>query len=566
MPDLRMFNTDLGKTSLPARGLLYSVLVHILFVVSTMYVPWSYWIPAEPHLVTEHSLLQEHEALLLPNLEYLRGGGKEATSPSTGAAKQRNLEASGSSPAANAISGVVYKGPQLIVSNPPQPDNSVQTIVQTDIVRAPKLPFPLPIPAMVSIAAPKPVPVGAPPQPPTELPLEDTPPPKQPIHVAAIPEPPPKVDIPKLPVSADIPAVAPPTSLLNKPVAVPLPKLTHHEAPTAAAGNQTKNVLVVNAVPVPERKPAELVPGELSGAFTVSPVPVAARPQVAVVRAGGGTDAKGMPGTGGTSGISGGGSGSGAGSGVRTGNGSKASGGNGTGAGSGSDKGSGHPGSGTGTGDATGGHGNSSGSGSGAGKGSGLGTGSGNSPFPYITIQGGSSGGRGEARASTTGAAPPQANYGITIIASGASGGGFKDFGVFRDEASYTVYLDMADAGARGSSWTMQYALRSERAAGLSYAAPHGLLVPPYATLKILPHFSSEVAWRGRGGTIVVFAVISPQGRFEDMRIMQSPEPGLNESLLEALKKWTFRPAEMDGSKVPVKILLGVPVNSVPGE
>lgn len=47
---------------------------------------------------------------------------------------------------------------------------------------------------------------------------------------------------------------------------------------------------------------------------------------------------------------------------------------------------------------------------------------------------------------------------------------------------------------------------------------------------------------------------------------MQSPEAGLNELLLEALKKWTFRPAEMDGGKVPVKVLLGVPVNSVPGE
>ncbi len=64
--------------------------------------------------------------------------------------------------------------------------------------------------------------------------------------------------------------------------------------------------------------------------------------------------------------------------------------------------------------------------------------------------------------ATPVAASKPQANYAITIVASGASGGGFKDFGVFRDEASYTVYLDMADAGAHGSTWTLQYALDSD--------------------------------------------------------------------------------------------------------
>jgi outer membrane biosynthesis protein TonB len=44
---------------------------------------------------------------------------------------------------------------------------------------------------------------------------------------------------------------------------------------------------------------------------------------------------------------------------------------------------------------------------------------------------------------------------------------------------------------------------------------------------------------------------------------MQSPNPALNQSLLDSLKKWAFRPAEIDGAKVRVKVLLGVPINSV---
>jgi outer membrane biosynthesis protein TonB len=63
-----------------------------------------------------------------------------------------------------------------------------------------------------------------------------------------------------------------------------------------------------------------------------------------------------------------------------------------------------------------------------------------------------------------------------------------------------------------------------------------------------------------------VFGVINPQGRFEDLQIMQSPDANLNQFLLDALSKWTFRAAEVDGTQVPVKILLGVPVDSVSGE
>jgi TonB family protein len=74
------------------------------------------------------------------------------------------------------------------------------------------------------------------------------------------------------------------------------------------------------------------------------------------------------------------------------------------------------------------------------------------------------------------------------------------------------------------------------------------------------------VARRDREGMIVVFGVISSQGKFENLRIMQSPQPGLNQLLLDSLSKWAFRPAEIDGSHVRVKVLLGVPVNSVIAE
>jgi TonB family protein len=212
--------------------------------------------------------------------------------------------------------------------------------------------------------------------------------------------------------------------------------------------------------------------------------------------------------------------------------------------------------------------GNGSGTGTGHGYGSGTAnTGSGSSPFPDIMIQGGS-GGSGRASGRLPATSKPQANYGMTIVASGASGGGFKDYGIFKDGMSYTVYLDMADAGLRGPSWAMQYGLDLRPSANSSDPPPqaYGFLQPPYAITKSVPHFSPEAARRGHGGTIVVFGVINPKGKWEGLRIMQSPEPALNPVVLGALANWTFKPAELDGRPVSVKCLVGVLVNSLPVE
>ena len=213
--------------------------------------------------------------------------------------------------------------------------------------------------------------------------------------------------------------------------------------------------------------------------------------------------------------------------------------------------------------------GNGLGTGRGTGSGGNAGTGSGNSPFPAIMIQGGSgSGGGARAAGSGTPSGKPQAEYGITIVASGSSGGGFTDFGIFKDGVSYTVYLDMADAGLQGSNWAMQYALDSHPTPGSDDppAELHGFLSPPYAQAKVVPHFPADAARRSRGATIVVFGVIGANGNMQRLRIMQTPDPTFNQVLLGAMSQWTFKPALMNGVPVAVKCLFGVQVNSVPVE
>jgi TonB family protein len=59
---------------------------------------------------------------------------------------------------------------------------------------------------------------------------------------------------------------------------------------------------------------------------------------------------------------------------------------------------------------------------------------------------------------------------------------------------------------------------------------------------------------------IIVYAIINPQGKMEQLSVMDSPDPALNEIVLKSLSKWSFRPAQLEGQPVPIKMLMGIPL------
>ena len=174
----------------------------------------------------------------------------------------------------------------------------------------------------------------------------------------------------------------------------------------------------------------------------------------------------------------------------------------------------------------------------------------------------GGTGGAGGSRRGTNQAVPrgPKTSYGMTIVSTAASGGGLRDYGVFRNEIVSTVYIEMTHSPTPAPSWTLQYALL-QRNPGMS----PDRLVSPFPIDKEKPSFPLEVVARNLGRLIVVYAEINEEGKVVNTRIIQSPNPLLNSPLLEALAKWAFRPAESEGKPVAVKALLGIPLSLPPG-
>lgn len=525
----------------PGRSLVLSLLLHclcpalIVLLGRHAYLQTPVLVP--PSLETKDS----HIALVLPTL----GGGAEGGGREGGG--QGNADEISSGLRARSRRGFAYPGPQPIVSDPPKATLGTQTILQPSLENLPHLRRLVELPNIV-----QPTPPEATPQKPVlvvkseGLRVEST----AQEQLAA-----PKVTLPLAhtgKLSGFIPSTAAlPTRAIPDPV---------EASAISRLDSQKKGLLVLNAVPPPPDATGRIPQAEARSLFAVSPAEV-----TVIADPGAGTRAGGSPmtaaGTGDRSDLSSGDALAEAASGGDSLEHSKGSAGTGSGghygssqgAGLNSDAGSGGSGRGSASGSGLG-----TGTSAATGSGSGVGSAPGSGGFRGITIQGGRYGNSGNMLAKPD--SRPQTSYNMTIVSTAGSGG-LPDFGVFRNEKVYTVYLDMRSTpdDPKTPVWTLQYALlQPPPASGDVPARIQGTPTPPYATLKQVPQFAPEMLQRFASRLIVASAVLDQEGKLENVSVKQSAENPLVIPLVEALKNWVFEPAKIDGQPVALKVLLGI--------
>jgi len=477
----------------------------------------------------------------------LAGGGSSSTAKPSSGLRSRSRR------------GFAYPGPQPVVSSPPRATLGIQTILQPALENPPLLKREIPLPNIVKPSAPS---VTAATQNAIvvkngRLALPRT----LDTQVAA-----PKITLPVAKSSGipDLTTVKP--ALPERPAPPSAPRPSEVSEMPAARRHQ-EGLLVLNAIPpLPDLHP-NLPRAEARGLFAVAPseVTVIAEPaagakggEASAPAAGTGTradiahgDALAEAATGGNeSGRVAGGSGSGSGGRYGSGHGAglnPAGTGTSTGRGTGSEPGVGE--------------------GSGASRGSGAGAGSapGTGGFPGIAISGGRYGNDSASGLHASVGPRQQTSYNMTIVSTASSGGGLPDLGIFHNEKVYTVYLDMkADDEDPAPSWILQYAVQQPTSSpgGISTRI-QGTPTPPYAMLKQIPEFAPEVLRKYAHKLIIACAVMNAEGKLEQIILQQNPDTELASPLVEALGHWMFRPAQIDGEPVPLKIVLGIRLASV---
>src|SRR6059058_2453562 len=542
----------------PGWPLAYSFILHELAVIAIVLLSI---VASRLHPIKDAESLKLNptdQVIYLPVL----GGGSEGNGHEGGLSG--DVEPKSAPAPARASKGSTYPGPQPILSEPPRPDNTQQTLLQPRLKLPPVLRDFVPLANIVQMAnaAPAPLDIRKNKSSITHVPKLIEPPklklPATKLRVTPIqpdlPEfHPPEIDsreAPKLAMPVNAPEELAPLKVQKEQVAKKAekavqPPRAEQVASAASRGKDLQTLIALSPTPAPIGPPPQVPAAEARARFGVSPAANAASAQAAP-----GSKQRG-PTTGpaaiGTQANAAGGNkvdeiviGAGNGSG-----GTAAAGGGGEGTGLGTETGSGKGGTGT-----EAGHGAGSGTGSGNGRGSGG--------FAGITIQGGSGHyGTGIVASKIQGGtpAPPQTSYGMTISSLGNNGGGLADYGVFSDERVYTVYLDMRQTlEDPAPAWTLLYAPLREP----NDAAPIEGVTPPFPSHKEMPKLSDELLQRYDGRQVVVYAIINTEGRFEQLTVKESPTVELNAPVLHALRRWTFRPAQLAGKPVALKVLLGI--------
>jgi protein TonB len=74
----------------------------------------------------------------------------------------------------------------------------------------------------------------------------------------------------------------------------------------------------------------------------------------------------------------------------------------------------------------------------------------------------------------------------------------------------------------------------------------------PVAITRIDPTYT-EVARKARiSGIVIIEAIIDRNGDVTDARVLKGLPLGLDDSALNAVKRWKFRPGTLNGQPVPV--------------
>ena len=588
-----------GSGYLPGKGLLYSIISHEvvlfgLFLLVTRVLPMLH----PPRLIAQDN--PQDRVIFLPEL----GGGSEGEkSPGAGESAPQQPAAA----PARASKGFAYPGKQAILSNPPNPTNTFQTIQRPLLVHPEPINKLVPAPNIVQMAetrlpsdvvapkavlpqlkeVPKPirvkqdalshrdaqfdVPVTAP-KLVAKAEMPKLPAAEQPLPEAPKVQPQPKQEEEKQAVEKPSPTPIKVSSekRTEKPQKETAPPSTAQIARMEMHGKSKEPLLSLSPMPLPNGPNAKVPNGEARGKFAIAPggtlnptsiTPGKANGTPSVTPGTGQENAK-APNAAGSDVVSENGSANGKGTSGAGGPGhatvAAGTGTSGVGGGSGATAGTGTGGLGTGNGHGASGKGagaagGKQGSGSGAGAGSGSGTGS----FPGITIQGGEDE-QANAKEKPAFTIEPQGSYNLTIVSTASSGGGLEDFGVFHNERIFTVYLPVKPSPELADpTWTMQYAVIKDD----SVPDPGSQqVVPPSMATSDWPQLSPTLAKKYAQHQVVIYATVGKDGKVSGISVKRTPDPRVSDPIAAALKKWVFHPALVNNQPVSVKILLGIPL------
>ena len=123
---------------------------------------------------------------------------------------------------------------------------------------------------------------------------------------------------------------------------------------------------------------------------------------------------------------------------------------------------------------------------------------------------------------------------------------------VFGGKRLYEMRLNMPNLNSASGSWVMKFA-------ELDSGKHEGELLTPVLTEKTDPGYPLELMRANVHGMVTLYAVIHPDGKVGEIRVLSSPDERLDSYAATALARWKFVPAERAGKAVALEAVVEIP-------
>jgi TonB family protein len=117
----------------------------------------------------------------------------------------------------------------------------------------------------------------------------------------------------------------------------------------------------------------------------------------------------------------------------------------------------------------------------------------------------------------------------------------------------YTVAINMPNVTSYSGSWILWYAERQ------SEPGEERQVLPPEPLRKVDPIYDLSAMDDRVEGKVQLSAIIHKDGYVYGINIVRGVDPRLDNNAVQALRKWEFTPASVDGDPVDVDIVIEIP-------
>ncbi|MBI3664628.1 MAG: energy transducer TonB [Acidobacteria bacterium] len=158
----------------------------------------------------------------------------------------------------------------------------------------------------------------------------------------------------------------------------------------------------------------------------------------------------------------------------------------------------------------------------------------------------------------------PTGNLGVIVVQQSAEDSVLEGAEVLTGQPVYTVYFEVPGAPRK---WILQYCVPGARSQSLLASSegviriiPKKTVHPPYPLERIPLDVQGLQGYQGDARRLVVFAAINERGGIDNLRLIRGAGHAIDQAAMATLQRWSFRPAMRGEAPVAVEALFGIPL------